>query len=529
MVFNKKIFSILLFIFICSNTFAQISPGELSSYHSHLEGISNCTKCHILGEQLSNDKCLDCHKELKERIIQNKGYHVSADVKGKQCATCHSDHHGKNFQIVKFDEKTFNHNLTGFTIIGAHTKKTCKDCHDAKHITVATIKTKKFTYLGLKTNCTNCHVDVHQNTLSAVCSNCHDANAFKPASRFNHATAKYQLTGKHKNVECLKCHKIETTNGVKFQKFTGLQYSSCINCHVDVHKNKFGPNCLQCHSNESFTLTKAIKNFDHSKTKYKLEGKHLAIDCKLCHKVKYTTPLKHEKCTDCHKDYHNGQFVKDGVSPDCSACHNLISFASFTYTVEQHNKGSFALQGAHSAVPCFECHKKTEKWSFREIGKRCIDCHKNIHTDLISKKYYPEDYCLSCHSEIIWNEIKFDHTKTNFKLLGVHATQSCRKCHFKENADGVKLQKFAGLSIACTNCHTDIHYKQFDKEGATDCFRCHEFNNWREYKFNHNNTAFKLDGKHVNVACKKCHKPTEINNNIYIKYKISVKCESCHS
>jgi len=526
--FGKRIFSILILILLGACSIAQISPGELSSYHSHLEGISNCTKCHILGEQLSNDKCLDCHKELNERIAQNKGYHVSADVKGKQCATCHSDHHGRNFQIVRFDEKTFNHNLTGFTLIGAHTKKTCKDCHDVKHISVANIKTKKFTYLGLKTNCTNCHTDVHQNTLSASCTNCHDANAFKPASKFNHATAKFQLTGKHKNVECLKCHKIETANGVKFQKFTGLPYSSCTSCHVDVHKNKFGSNCLQCHSNESFTLTKAIKNFDHSKTKYKLEGKHLAIDCKLCHKVKYTTPLKHDKCTDCHKDYHNGQFTKEGITPDCSSCHNLISFVNFSYTVEQHNKGAFALQGAHSAVPCFECHKKTEKWNFRQIGKKCSDCHKNIHADLISKKYYPEDNCLSCHSEIIWNDIKFDHAKTNFKLLGSHATVSCRKCHFKENTDGSKLQKFAGLETTCVNCHTDVHYKQFDKEDVTDCLRCHEFNNWKEYKFNHNNTAFKLDGKHANVACKKCHKPTVADKIIYVKYKISVKCESCH-
>ncbi|NVO01206.1 MAG: cytochrome C [Bacteroidetes bacterium] len=527
---NRIVAFVFLMAFYGSICYAQISPGELSSYHSHLEGISNCTQCHILGEKLSNDKCLGCHTELKERVSQNKGYHSSVEVKGKQCATCHSDHHGKSFQIVKFDEKKFNHNLSGFPLIGAHSKKTCKDCHNIKHIMIPKIITKKFTYLGLKTNCVNCHIDYHQGTLSTTCTNCHDANGFKPASKFNHTSAKFQLTGKHKNVDCVKCHKIDTKNNLKFQHFTGLQFSNCTNCHTDPHKNKFGPNCMDCHSGESFTAsTKGMKGFDHSKTQYKLEEKHLNVDCKLCHKVKYTTPIKHEKCFDCHKDYHNKQFAKEGVSPDCAACHNLSGFVNFSYTIEQHNKSEFVLQGAHLALPCLDCHKKTEKWMFKEIGKKCVDCHKNIHADLISKKYYPEDNCLSCHSVNKWSEINFDHSKTNFKLSGEHKTQTCRKCHFKENADGTKTQKFANLAVVCTNCHVDKHYKQFDKEGVTDCNKCHEFDNWKPVKFDHNNTAFKLDGKHSNVLCIKCHKPKEINNNKYIIYKISTKCESCHS
>ncbi len=526
---GKFIYILLISYLLGGNCMAQISPGELSSVHSHLEGISNCTKCHVVGEKLSNSKCLDCHKELKVRIFQNKGYHSSVEVKGKECASCHSDHHGKNFKIIKFDEKTFNHNLTGFNLTGAHSKKACKDCHNFKHIKIQSIKNKKFTFLGLTTDCKNCHEDYHQKTLSENCSNCHDANAFKPATKFNHTRSSYQLTGKHKTVECIKCHKIETKNGLKFQIFKGLQYSKCTNCHVDVHKDKFGQNCTQCHTNESFTVNKQLNNFDHSKTKYILEDKHLTVNCKLCHKQKYTTPLKHDKCTDCHKDYHLGQFAKNGISPDCSACHNHKGFVNSLYTIEQHNKSVFALQGAHNAVPCFDCHKKTEKWQFREIGKKCVDCHKNIHADFISKKYYPENDCQICHSNNSWNEIKFEHSKTNFELKGVHKLQTCSSCHFKINSDGLKVQKFANLSVNCSNCHIDKHYKQFEKEGVTDCNRCHEFDNWKAVKFNHNNTAFKLDGKHEKVECKKCHKPTEINKINYILYKISVKCESCHS
>ena len=113
---------ILVAAFFTGKCGAQISPGELATVHSNLEGVSNCTKCHILGEKVSNEKCLDCHLELKERTSQAKGYHASAEVKSKECAVCHSDHHGLNFQIVKFDEKKFDHNLTGFQLKGAHSR-----------------------------------------------------------------------------------------------------------------------------------------------------------------------------------------------------------------------------------------------------------------------------------------------------------------------------------------------------------------------------------------------------------------------
>ena len=60
---------------------------------------------------------------------------------------------------------------------------------------------------------------------------------------------------------------------------------------------------------------------------------------------------------------------------------------------------AFPLQGAHSAIPCSDCHKKQEKWNFRGIGINCNDCHKDIHKTLIQAKYYPEANCKTCHTE----------------------------------------------------------------------------------------------------------------------------------
>lgn len=524
-----KIFSIVLLIFIGNECIAQISPGELSKVHNELEGVSNCTKCHDLGNKVTNNKCLDCHKELKEQIGKIKGYHVSKDVKGKECVTCHNDHHGRNFEIIKWDKTKFNHELTGYALKNAHAKKKCVDCHAPKNIINPKLKLNKSTFLGLISSCIACHEDVHQKTLSENCNNCHNDNKFKPALKFNHDKTKYKLEGKHQKVDCLKCHKIEDREGKKFQIFTNLKYTKCTDCHTDVHNNQFGQNCKQCHSVESFQAIKQLKTFDHSKTKFKLEERHLTVDCKSCHKGKLTAPLKFGKCVDCHKDYHDNQFAKNGISPDCNTCHNIKGFKNAAYTLEQHNQSTFPLNGAHQAAPCFDCHKKTEKWAFREIGKRCVDCHSDIHKDFINTKFYSENACKNCHSENSWRALTFDHSKTNFPLLGVHKTQTCRKCHFTENEDKTFVQKFSKLGVSCKNCHKDIHFKQFEKNGDTDCNQCHEFENWKATKFDHNSTEFKLKDSHENVQCAKCHKPTIEENNTYIKYKIKTSCESCHS
>ncbi|MCB8995591.1 MAG: cytochrome C [Bacteroidales bacterium] len=509
---------------------AQLSPGDLSLVHSNLEGLSNCTQCHVLGNKVSDEKCLACHKEINERILNKKGYHASSEVSSKNCFNCHSEHNGKDFKLIRIDTSTFNHKLTGYTLSVPHAKKHCSDCHTPAKITDPKLKERKNTYLGVSTECLNCHEDYHQKTLSADCLKCHNPEAFKPVTKFDHNTSKFPLLGKHKTVDCSKCHKIETLNGKKYQQFKGLEFSSCTNCHADPHKNQFGQNCTQCHSEESFHQVKGMANFNHDKTGFPLEGKHSTVSCKLCHKNKITDPVKHQYCYDCHADYHNRQFVKDGRVPDCSQCHNVSGFSNFSYTIEQHNKAKFPLEGAHLAIPCFECHKKQEKWSFREIGINCKDCHKDIHQDYIQTKYYPDENCRICHTTDSWSKVSFDHSKTNFALTGSHVKQTCAACHIRRDTPDAFVQKFKSLNPECSSCHKDHHFNQFEKNGVTLCISCHDTENWKASLFDHNNTNFKLDGKHVDVPCYKCHKQEQTGNEKYVLYKIKeYKCESCHS
>lgn len=165
---------------------AQISPGELANAHANLEGMSNCTKCHVLGEKLTNAKCLECHIEIKDLIAGRRGYHASNVVEGKDCFSCHSDHHGRKFKIINFDKEKFDHKNAGYELSGKHKVQECTACHKPEFIKVKKSQKREASYLGLESDCRTCHADNHQNTISANCSSCHNVNSFKPASGFDH-------------------------------------------------------------------------------------------------------------------------------------------------------------------------------------------------------------------------------------------------------------------------------------------------------------------------------------------------------
>jgi Cytochrome c3 len=531
--FAKILISILLTVNIY-HTQAQISPGKLTSAHAKLEGLSNCTACHELGNKVTSGKCLECHKEMKSLIDANKGYHVSTDVKGKDCFACHSDHHGRNFQIIRFDTIKFNHQLAGYELKGKHAKISCSACHKSEFVKVKkSQKTSGRSYLGLDTKCVSCHVDYHQKTLSTNdCASCHGHDSFKPAPNFKHQSTKYPLIGKHADVDCIKCHLKEKKEGKDFQKFSGIAFSKCTDCHKDIHENKFGQDCRKCHSENSFHQIASVSSntFDHSKTDYPLIGKHLNVECKKCHKTgSYTTPMKFARCVDCHTDYHKGQFTRNAFTPDCKECHNVKGFPGSSFNFERHNLTSFKLEGAHAATPCLSCHKKEKDWIFSDMKKRCVDCHENIHKNHIKEKFIPEEKCENCHTVINWTRIAFDHKQTNFELKGKHEERTCRECHFIKGADNVTVQKFAELSGDCEDCHTDVHQKQFITNGKNECTLCHGFGNWKAEKFDHNKTRFKLDGGHQKVECKKCHKLNNSTSVPFIQYKnTEMLCKSCH-
>lgn len=507
---------------------AQISPGPLTKAHKEFEGISNCTKCHELGKAVISPKCLDCHGEIKSLQNNKQGYHAHPEVLKAECFTCHSEHHGENFRIIHFDTENFDHNKTGYVLNGAHKELKCISCHTPKlHKAKMEKKLKPTSFLGLETNCISCHKDVHKNSLGVDCLSCHTQTRFKPAQNFNHNNAQFKLTGKHKDLECISCHKIEEKQGEKVQKFKGIPFKNCLSCHVDVHKGKFGNNCTECHTTNAFTQIINKEKFDHSKTSYPLLGLHKQVACASCHTNGIKKRLAFNSCNSCHTDFHKGAFKRKQSAPDCNSCHTVYGFSPATYTLIDHQKSRFKLEGAHLATPCIACHKPNNNYKFTFKNKQCSSCHSNPHPSDLKNTFFKQENCLSCHTQTRWDEIEFDHGQTHFPLEGKHINTACKNCHFNENKGQVS-QTFAGLNMQCLSCHADIHEGQFDKSGKADCVQCHNPHAWKPSTFNHNSAQFVLEGAHKKLECGSCHIKKSTQTTIHYQNG-KIKCTDCHS
>ena len=318
-----------------------------------------------------------------------------------------------------------------------------------------------------------------------------------------------------------------------FQDNIGVAANECVACHDDTHEGKFGSDCAKCHNELSFLALNDMDFFDHTVTDYPLEGKHLEVDCKQCHTDRFSTPIDFTTCSNCHSDYHNGEFAKNGTSPDCIECHTLNNGFDYTlYGFDQHQSSTFPLEGAHVATPCFACHisEDDERWTFANIGVQCIDCHVDIHENYISNQYYPNNSCTSCHVSDAWNQVTFDHSLTNWPLEGEHAAVNCRECHFEfaENETTIS-QNFINLDTQCASCHENVHDDMFAINGITDCSRCHITDSWIPEKFNHDDTAFPLEGRHTEIDCKACHELENKSGVSTVVYKLNkLECIDCH-
>jgi hypothetical protein len=247
--------------------------------------------------------------------------------------------------------------------------------------------------------------------------------------------------------------------------------------------------------------------------------------------------VKHQRCADCHKDYHEGEFTKSKSSPsDCKDCHTVdkpFTFSSFD--LSDHQSSTFPLTGAHQATSCLECHKPRtdQRWSFRFSDQRCVSCHKDIHEGYLTETFAQNQNCQACHQTSTWKTITFDHSQTAFKIRGAHQEVSCRSCHFIDKKDnlGNPVQRFKNSPQNCNACHDDIHEGQFVLKGQNDCARCHSIElGWPIPLFNHQTTLFPLEGKHKEVSCGSCHKGQQKESGkIVTLYKIQkFECIDCH-
>jgi len=505
-----------------------------------------CNRCHTAEHVAGSARALIKVKDLNKTFLGTSTACVSCHQDqhngrlGQTCERCHSFNDWKSVNVAAFD-----HSKTRYPLTGLHADVTCQKCHTPG-------ADSKPRYVGIAfSKCADCHSDPHRGSFAQTCQSCHNTNGWKRVSlaavseKFDHSRTKYPLIGKHASVECAQCHA-----GGDFKK--PLVFAKCMDCHrPDPHSGQFakradGGECASCHTVEGFKPAK-FGLTEHAATLYPLQGKHAEVKCDQCHLPRGKDTLfkiKFQRCMDCHKDEHQGQFAAAPYLNNCERCHNLQGYRPSTFTLARHKETRFILTGGHVATPCGDCHKTASELQPRSAALyhwqdlSCESCHADPHKGqfrerMLQVKAGGKQGCETCHSTKSWKELTgFDHSQTKFPLLGAHRATACIDCHKPGNMETKLINAdFRSAPTRCEDCHSDVHGKQFEQAGVTSCVECHNSFKWKPSLFDHDKrTAFPLTGVHRNVRCEQCHKATQlVQSNVVLFYKPTPKeCAACH-
>lgn len=263
----------------------------LTGQHSTLE----CSSCHEGTTTGLTNECYACHQEQYSSAPD----HLSQNFP-TNCELCHNS--------TAWNQVSFNHQLTGFPLTGAHLDTQCSECHESG-------------YAGTSNICVDCHQSQYQQSsnpnhvslsLSTDCQSCHTTNpGWEPASFPNHSNY-YQLIGAHLSIanNCINCHNGNYNNTP----------NTCIGCHQENYNLTTDPphaqfafsfDCLDCHSMNGWSNA----TFNHSF--YPLSGDHRFFNCSQCHSQSNYQP----DCLSCHLE----DFLDEhdpGDPTDCWNCHN---------------------------------------------------------------------------------------------------------------------------------------------------------------------------------------------------------------
>ena len=376
--------------------------------------------------------------------------------------------------------------------------------------------------------CLSCHTTVFEQVISQTgthgslpdiqqCRSCHpdhlgrDADITAAAfTYFDHQQTGFSLRWHQLDYDSLPmdCYACHTRDG-GFQ----LEPKACQDCHaghdqvfMSAHLGDFGTDCMDCPDGEDH-----IANFDHTATRFPLEGEHAQLSCAGCHlEGRFEgAPLD---CAACHlePEVHAGLF-----SQDCSACHTPEHWSALVGLqgewFDHFKQTRFSLDRhfsdyAGDSIQCAGCHTAMDGFKLGFDLDFCLDCHTVENPSFMAdhQARFGLD-CLSCHDGFD-RMVGLDHNLF-FVLDGQHATTACESCHVN--------RVFQDTPSECVACHLEpeIHAGYF----GLVCDSCHSTSAWAPAKLVSH--IFPLDhGEQGLVACEVCH------TDRYTAYT----CYDCH-
>jgi len=314
--------------------------------------------------------------------------------------------------------------------------------------------------------------------------------------------------------QCTACHReiagqIERGRGLHGKEAS----SACGSCHPD-------------HAGRDFEMISwdegSPEQFDHTRADWPLEGRHAAIACRECHQTKYqSSPVAdllarkqsekswlglERRCLACHDDYH-----QDTLGGNCLACHDEGGWKPAPKF--DHSRSAFDLAGKHATVDCAKCHLVQDRVfligrneqpipRYKAVAHQdCADCHSDPHAGRLGPT------CAGCHVVQDFHQVvtaSFDHSRTNYSLVGRHASVDCERCHDQTRGWG-KTPPYE----TCSGCHADSHAGQATLAGrVVDCDACHDPLGFRPATYSaeqHRTARYLLEGRHLEARCESCH------------------------
>lgn len=415
----------------------DLTRFALAGAHARVE----CKQCH--GEParyrgLSFESCKDCHADPHKGRL------------GDQCSQCHRESDWAEVRMRRAAHP-------GLRIDAGHADVACNACHDQGRVRPPSAGTR----------CVDCHRPVHEARFGTRCEGCHRSVRWlglpERTGRKVHDQTAFALLGAHATVACADCHRPEQAPA---QRFRGLSFERCRDCHEDVHGgrlSRYGDgDCQTCHDEHGFAPTLFTVE-QHEATHFPLLGRHVAIACRSCHRSespRLDWSLDQAACADCHQNPHGDQFARELATSGCAGCHSPVA-----WNAPNIDHSTWPLTGAHELVACAACHDENASdrragggASYRGVPRACDGCHADPHLGQF-RLSEPVRACDACHATSAFTLPEFDHTEAaGYGLEGKHAALACDGCHGRETLrDGQSAVRYRLGYRACRDCHADPH------------------------------------------------------------------------
>ena len=432
--------------------------------NAHADPPRVCLDCHVNNNyNLTSTACVTCH--LSDYQGAKNPDHVAGGF-AQTCQTCHT--------TVAWQPATFDHSTVGFPLTNAHADppRVCLDCHINNNYNLTT------------TACVSCHLKDFQGTtnpnhvaggFSQTCQTCHTTVAWQPAT-FDHSTVGFPLTNAHADPPrvCTDCHINNNYN---------LTSTACVSCHLNDYNTATTPinhtqlgfptTCESCHDTILWTDGK----FDHSTTGFPLTNAHTVPPrvCADCHiNNNYNLTSANTACVSCHlNDYNTAttpvNHIQAGFPTTCQLCHDTILWTDGKF---DHSTTAFPLTGAHTTVPCANCHVNG---NYTTLPTTCYGCHATDYNSTTNPIHSaaPTIFttnCTTCHTTTAWTGATFSHTW--WSINHGNAGGVCATCHTNPNDYTV---------FSCTNgsCHpaaqTNSNHSGIKGYvyNSVNCYQCH--------------------------------------------------------